>query len=190
MLSFQPQLFKHQIGAFPLSSCVMQVISMLGQDWAKERKGKLHVIHYSIKTLNDAQKRYTTTEKELLALVYAFEKFRAYPLLICRVLLLQEFDIKVRDKKGSENLVADHLSRILCDEGDFQALPIDDYMRDDVSYAAESTSLPWFSNIVNYLACSVIPPDFTKQQRRKLRHDAKQFIWDEPLLYKRRSDGL
>nr|GEX00458.1 reverse transcriptase domain-containing protein [Tanacetum cinerariifolium] len=94
-------------------------------------------IHYASKTMTEAQIHYTTPEKEMLAVVYAFEKFRPYlvlsksivytdhsalkyllskqdakPRLIRWVLLLQKFDIIIRDKKGTENLAADHLSRL------------------------------------------------------------------------------
>nr|GEY31394.1 reverse transcriptase domain-containing protein [Tanacetum cinerariifolium] len=103
-----------------------------------QRKTKhFHPIHYASKTMTEAQIHYTMTEKEMLAVVYAFEKFRPYLVLsksiVCRdhlalkyllskqdakprllrwVLLLQEFDITIRDKKGSENLAANHLSRL------------------------------------------------------------------------------
>nr|GEX36514.1 retrovirus-related Pol polyprotein from transposon 17.6 [Tanacetum cinerariifolium] len=85
--------------------------------------------------MNEAQAHYTRTEKEMLAVVYAFEKFWSYlvlsksivhtdhsalkylfdkqdakPRLLQLVFLLQEFDISVRDKKGAENLAPDHLS--------------------------------------------------------------------------------
>ncbi|GKB59169.1 reverse transcriptase domain-containing protein [Tanacetum coccineum] len=103
-----------------------------------QRKTKhFQPIHYASKTMTEAQIHYTTMEKEMLAVVYAFEKFRPYlvlsksimytdhstlkyllskqdakPRLLRWVLLLQEFDIIIRDKKGSENLAADHLSRL------------------------------------------------------------------------------
>ncbi|GKF39495.1 reverse transcriptase domain-containing protein [Tanacetum coccineum] len=103
-----------------------------------QRKTKhFQPIHYASKTMTEAQAHYTTSEKELLVVVYAFEKFQPYlvlsksivysdhsalkyllakqdakPRLLRWILLLQEFDVVIRDKKGAENLVADHLSRL------------------------------------------------------------------------------
>ncbi|XP_021746437.1 uncharacterized protein LOC110712285 [Chenopodium quinoa] len=185
--------------------------SVLGQ----RKDGKLHVIYYLSKTLNDAQRNYTTTEKEFLAVIHSFEKLRTYligsrtivytdhsalkyliskkeakPRLLRWVLVLQDFDYEMRDKKGAENVVADHLSRLgaaRIHEDDF---PIEDALMDDVLYALEAKSEPWYADIVNYLACSAIPPDFTPQQHRKLKHEAKKYIWDDPMLLKRGVDGL
>ncbi|RVW18099.1 Retrovirus-related Pol polyprotein from transposon 17.6 [Vitis vinifera] len=82
----------------------------IGAVLGQREDGKPYVIYYASKTLNEAQRNYTTTEKELLAVVFALDKFRAY-WLIRWILLLQEFDLQIRDKKGVENVVADHLSR-------------------------------------------------------------------------------
>jgi hypothetical protein len=128
-----------------------------------QRKGKVHAIYYASKTLNGAQLNYATTEKELLAVVFAFEKIRSYivnskvivytdhaaikyllskkdskPRLIRWILLLQEFNVEIRDKKGSENVVADHLSR-LNREDDKE--PIEDKMRDDHLYRVLTKTL-------------------------------------------------
>jgi hypothetical protein len=98
---------------------------------------KLNVIHYASKTLDAAQKNYATTKKEFLAVVFACDKFRPYivdskvtihtyhaairylmakkdakPRLIRWVLLLQEFDLHIVDRKGAENHVANNLSRL------------------------------------------------------------------------------
>jgi hypothetical protein len=98
---------------------------------------KLNVIHYASKTLDSAQRNYATTEKEFLAAMFACDKFRSYivdskvivhtdhaaikylmemkdakPRLIRWVLLLQEFDLHIIDRKGAENPVADNLSRL------------------------------------------------------------------------------
>ncbi|GJW68574.1 reverse transcriptase domain-containing protein [Tanacetum coccineum] len=79
-----------------------------------QRKDKhFHPIHYASKTMTGAQLHYTTTEKEMLAVVYALEKFRPCtyrgPLWIFSI---KEFNIEIRDKKGAENVAADHLSRL------------------------------------------------------------------------------
>nr|CAN60144.1 hypothetical protein VITISV_014390 [Vitis vinifera] len=97
--------------------------------------GKPYVIYYARKTLNEAQRNCTTIEKELLAVVFALDKFRTYLVgsftvvftdhsalkylltkqdakarLIRWILLLQEFNLQIKDKKEVENVVADHLS--------------------------------------------------------------------------------
>nr|GEZ08224.1 hypothetical protein [Tanacetum cinerariifolium] len=94
-------------------------------------------MHYASKTMNQAETNYTTTKKEMLTVVYAFEKFRSYLImnksivytdhsalkylfakkyakarLLRLILLLQEFDFKVIDTRGAENYVADHLLRL------------------------------------------------------------------------------
>ncbi|KAL4342606.1 hypothetical protein GQ457_08G037470 [Hibiscus cannabinus] len=122
-----------------------------------QRKGKIfHPIYYASKTLNDAQVNYTTTEKEMLAVIFAFDKFRSYligtkvivhtdhsaikyllskkdakPRLIRWILLLQEFDIEIIDRKGTEN-----------------------------------------------------------QGRKRFKHNAKGYFWDEPYLFKQCADQI
>nr|GEX53879.1 reverse transcriptase domain-containing protein [Tanacetum cinerariifolium] len=111
----------------------LAIVAVLGQRHEKH----FRPIHYASKTLTDAKSNYTTTEKKMLAVVYAFEKFRSYLImnkcivhtdhsalkylfakkdakarLLWWVLLLQEFDFDVIDTKGAENLAADHLSRL------------------------------------------------------------------------------
>ncbi|GKF26609.1 reverse transcriptase domain-containing protein [Tanacetum coccineum] len=98
----------------------------IGAVLGKRKTKHFQPIHYASKTMTEAQSHYTTTEKELLAVVYAFEKFRPYLVLsktivytnhsaikylmakpdaksrlLWRVLLLQEFDVIIRDKKKS-----------------------------------------------------------------------------------------
>ncbi|XP_058762818.1 uncharacterized protein LOC131636188 [Vicia villosa] len=204
--------------------------AVLGQ----RKDKKLHVIYYASRTLDAAQLNYTTTEKELLAVVFAVDKFRSYlvgakiivytdhaairyllskkdakPRLLRWVLLLQEFDLDIKDKKGTENLVADHLSRL--EHLKPELIPIDDHStyerlvagmntieKDTLHTSGEETykeistlnNVPWYADIVNYLAVDIIPPDLSYQQKKKFFSDVKHFFWDEPLLFKRCIDNI
>ncbi|GJX14899.1 putative nucleotidyltransferase, ribonuclease H [Tanacetum coccineum] len=80
--------------------------AVLGQHIEK----KFRPIYYASKTMNNAQEHYTTTKKN--SLKYLFSKQDAKPKLIRWVLLLQEFTIEIKDKKGTKNLATDHLSRL------------------------------------------------------------------------------
>nr|XP_027118748.1 uncharacterized protein LOC113735992 [Coffea arabica] len=177
-----------------------------------QRVGKAaHVIYYASRALNGAQLNYSTTEKELLTVIFALEKFRSYllgakvivfsdhaalrylmtkkdtkPRLIRWILLLQEFDLEIRDKKGSENLVADHLSRILVEE---DSEPLKDAFPEEHLFSLNS-QLPWYADLVNYLVTGNFPAGWPKSKRDKLKSDAKYFIWDDPYLWKRCADQV
>jgi hypothetical protein len=167
-----------------------------------------HAIYYASRTLNDALLNYSTTEKELLVVIFALEKFRSYlisskvivftdhaalrylfakkdakPRLIRWVLLLQGFDLEIRDKKGIENVVADHLSKLLHEEEEEDELPLNENFPDEQLFAVE-VQLPWYANIVNYLTANVFPPGMSSQERKRLMSISRHYYWDEPYLFK------
>ena len=92
---------------------------------------------------------------------YLMTKKDAKPRLIQWVLLLQEFDIEIKDKKGIKILVADHLSRL---EGPRDKVQVNDDFPDKKLIEIEDMKpVPWFLDYVNYLVAKVIPPDFSYQ---------------------------
>ncbi|GJX50374.1 reverse transcriptase domain-containing protein [Tanacetum coccineum] len=157
---------------------------------------KFKPIYYAGKTLNNAQDHYTTTKKELLAVVFSFDKFRLYlilsktivytdqsafkylfskqdakPRLIRWVLLIQGFDIKIKNKKGTENLAADHFSRI--ENPDLRTLmkeEITDKFPDEhltILKTKLNEDKPWYPDYVNYIVGKIVPPNWTPEKRRR-----------------------
>ncbi|GJT22571.1 reverse transcriptase domain-containing protein [Tanacetum coccineum] len=184
----------------------------LGAVLGQRHEKHFRPIHYASKTMNEAESRYTTTEKEMLAVVYAFEKFRSYLVmnkctvytdhsalkylfakkdskarLLRWVLLLQEFDFDVVDTKGAENLAADHLSRLENphkNELDPKEINEKFPLETLSSIAVLDASTPWFADIANYHAGNFVIKGMSTQQKRKFFKDVKHYFWDDPFLFK------
>lgn len=165
-----------------------------------QRKTKVfHAIHYARKVLNEAQVNYATTEKELLAIVYALEFFLSYligskiicytdhaaikylltkedskPRIIRWMLLLQEFDLEIRDKKGAKNLVVDHLSRLVNPEITKQEREVCEEFPDEKLLIIQER--PWFVDLANYKASGLIPEDFDGQRKKNFLLDATHYV--------------
>ncbi|GJW80917.1 reverse transcriptase domain-containing protein [Tanacetum coccineum] len=176
-------------------------------------------IHYASKTMTEAESNYTTTEKEMLAVVYAFEKFWSYLImnksivytdhsalkylfnkkdakarLLRWVLLLQEFDFKVIDTKGAENYAADHLSRL---ENPYENVL--DPKEINENFPLETLNMvtsrgdpstPWFADYANYHAGNFIVKGMSTQQKNKIFKDVKHYFWDDPFLFKTCADQV
>ena len=103
--------------------------------------------------------------------------------------MLQEFDLEIKDRKGTENQVADHLSRL--EEGNKESRePIRESFPDEQILAISQAQIPWYADIVNFLVTERLPPDMSKQQLKRFFHDVKSYYWDEPYLYKQCADQM
>nr|GFA32907.1 reverse transcriptase domain-containing protein [Tanacetum cinerariifolium] len=160
--------------------------------------------------MNQAEANYTTTEKEMLAVVYAFEKFCSYLImnksivytdhsamkylfakkdakarLLRWILLLQEFDFKVIDTRGAENYAADHLSRLENPyENIFDPKEINEtFPLESLNKVAhKDPSTPRFADHANYHAGNFIIKGMTSQQKQKFFKDARHYFWDDLYL--------
>ncbi|XP_070044913.1 uncharacterized protein [Nicotiana tomentosiformis] len=149
-----------------------------------------HPVYYAIKTINNAQVNYTVTKKELLAIVFSTEKFHPYLMgkkvivhtdhavrrylmrnkeskasLMWWVLLLQEFDLEIQDRKGSENQVADHSSRLEEEGRPHDGLEINDSFPEEQLLAVLMIGMSWFADLANYLVSDIVPNEFSLQTK-------------------------
>ena len=117
------------------------------------------------------------------ALKYLLNKKDSKLRLIRWVLLLQEFDIEIKDNKGSENVVLDHLLRLeLEQDGESEKEPIQELFLDEMLLAIRSLYASWFADIAKFVSSGRLPEEFNSQQRKKLIYDSKFYLWDDPYL--------
>ena len=146
----------------------------------------------------------------MLAVIFALEKFRSYligskvivftdhaalkylltkgdskPRLLRWILLLQEYDMEIRDKKGVDNVVADHLSRLENKEVEKDIMA---EFPDEKLFAIGER--PWFADMANYKAGNIVLDDSASSQWKKFFKDANHYLWDDPYLFKVSTDGL
>nr|GEW78341.1 reverse transcriptase domain-containing protein [Tanacetum cinerariifolium] len=142
-------------------------------------------IHYANKIMIEAESKYTTYEKEMLAVVYAFEKFRSYLILNKSIVYT---DHSALDTKGAEILAVDHLSRL---ENPHQNVL--DPKEINESFPLETLNLvsthgnqstPRFTDFANYHAGNFIVKGMSSQQKNKFFKDVKHFFRDDPYLFK------
>nr|GEX22368.1 hypothetical protein [Tanacetum cinerariifolium] len=117
------------------------------------------------------------------ALMHLFKKQNAKPRLIRWILLLQEFDIEIKDRKSTENVTADHLSQIENDKTSDNS-EVDDNFSREALMEINTRNEPWFVDFVIYLVSDIIPKGMMYQQKNKFFSDLKHNFWEESYLFK------
>ncbi|GJT68174.1 reverse transcriptase domain-containing protein [Tanacetum coccineum] len=108
-------------------------------------------------------------------LKHLFKKQDVKPHLIQWILLLQEFDIEIKDRKGTKNVAADHLSRIENDESSDDSEVDDNFLRETLM-EINTKDEPWFADFANYLVADIIPKAMTYQQKKNFFSDLKHYF--------------
>ncbi|WJZ95596.1 hypothetical protein VitviT2T_014355 [Vitis vinifera] len=184
----------------------------IGAVLGKREDRKPYVIYYTSKTLNEEQTNYITTEKELLVVVFALDKFCAYLVgsfivvftdhstlkymltkqdvkarPIRWILLHQEFNLQIKDKKIMENVVADHHSRLAIAHNS-HGLPINDDFPEESLMLVEVA--PWYTHITNYLVTGEVPSEWKAQDEKHFFAKIHAYYWEESFLFKYCADQI
>eukprot|EP00253_Pinus_taeda_P012698 PITA_12698 len=168
----------------------------IGAVLGQEEDKKPYAIYYVSKNLSLAELNYTVTEKEFLVVIHVVNKFRHYitgylvilytdhstikylakkPITNGRItrwlILLQEFDITIKDRPGKENPVADFLSRM---PKPIDAAAVEDQFPDEHLFAVV-VKTPWYANVANYLAMGKLSKHLTPNERKQIIQRSAQF---------------
>ncbi|GJW91925.1 reverse transcriptase domain-containing protein [Tanacetum coccineum] len=149
-----------------------------------ERKFK--PIYYASKTLNDAQAHYTTTEKELLAVVFSFDKFRPY-LILSKIMVYTDHSAlkfylanRMPNQGLSDGLENPNIGELAEEE-------IEDKFPDEhlmILKTKLNDEEPWYADYVNYIVRKVVPPEWTPEKKKRFFSQVKNYFWDEPYAFR------
>ncbi|GJU82268.1 reverse transcriptase domain-containing protein [Tanacetum coccineum] len=157
-----------------------------------KNRREIQTYHYASKTLNNAQAHYTTTEKELLAVVFSFDKFRPYLILSKTIVYTDHYAFKI--KKGAKNLAADHLSRLEnTNIGELVEEEIKDKFLDKhlmILKTKLNDEEPWYADYVNYIVRKVVPTEWTPENKKRFFSQVKNYFWDEPYSFRLCPDNV
>ncbi|GJV54089.1 reverse transcriptase domain-containing protein [Tanacetum coccineum] len=153
----------------------------IGEVLGQRHEKHFRHIHYASKIMNEAESHYTTTEKEMLAVVF---QGKIAPVGSP----LQEFKFKVINTKGAENLAVDHLSRL---ENPYENVLDPKEINEKfsletlnmVTFRGDS-STPWFADFINYHAGNFVIKGMSSQQKNNFFKDVKHYFWEDPCLFK------
>ncbi|XP_075475699.1 uncharacterized protein LOC142509748 [Primulina tabacum] len=165
----------------------------VGAGLGQRREKMFRAIYYASRTMDAVQQSYTTTEKEMLAVVFAFDKFMPYLIDTknrwkwSSRTLEERREInegKWRRIDGNEFSSGEDLDKVLQLEGAIQETYPDEQLFE------VNSVLPWFADIANFLSCGTLLPDLSHHQKKRFFHDVKFFLWDDPFVYKRCIDQV
>ncbi|GJZ56013.1 reverse transcriptase domain-containing protein [Tanacetum coccineum] len=145
-------------------------------------------IHYASKMMTEAQIHYTMTEKEMLAVVYAFEKFRPYLVLSKSIMYTDHLALKYlmnkQDAKPRLLRLENPHKDVLENKDINENFPL------ETLGVISSGSTPWFADYANFHAGNFIIKGMTTQQKKKFFKDVKHYFWDDPYLFRICADQI
>nr|GEV19626.1 DNA-directed DNA polymerase [Tanacetum cinerariifolium] len=146
-------------------------------------------IHYASKTMTEVESNYTTTEKELLAMVYAFEKFRSYLILNKSIVYTNHSALKYLfvKKDSKARLLQNPHHNVLDPKEINESFPLETL---NLVSTRGDQSTPWFDDFANYHAGNFFVKGMSSQQTSKFFNDVKLYFWDDPSLFKIYADQV
>ncbi|GJR42474.1 putative reverse transcriptase domain-containing protein [Tanacetum coccineum] len=151
-----------------------------------QRKTKhFQPIHYASKMMTEAQIHYTTTEKEMLAVVYAFEKFWPYLVLSKSIVYTDHSALKYLMNKQDAKPRLENPHKDVLENKDIN----ENFPLETLGVISGGSTL-WFADFANFHAGNFIIKGMTTQQKKKFFKDVKHYFWDDPYLFRICADQI